>query len=170
MSNFPNREMLECLANRYPTMDLEAQATFMEVIMVIRRLSGGMDSYFQTLGVSQAGFKVMMNLLYAKGNAGVSPATLSENLCVTRATVTGVLDTLENSRWIERKPDPNDRRALLIQLTEEGQKKLDEILPIHYGRIAKSMSVLTTEEQRTLRVLMQKFSQGLDALESSAEE
>ncbi len=161
---------LKELSERYPTMDLNAQVTFMEVISVLRRLNLGMDTYFQEYGISHAGFKVLINLLHDEKSGGLSPANLSGICGVTRATVTGILDTLENNGWIERQPDPNDRRGLIIVLTESGRGKLDTILPKHYGRIAESMSVLSSEEQDTLRVLIQKFSKGLDSLQANTSE
>jgi DNA-binding MarR family transcriptional regulator len=159
-------DFLRELAERYPTMNIKAQTTFMEVISVLRRLNFGMDTYFQEYGISHAGFKVLINLLHEQKAEGLSPANLSSICGVTRATVTGILDTLENNSWIERHPDPNDRRGLLIQLTDSGRAKLDTILPKHYGRIAQSMTVLSPDEQDTLRLLIQKFSKGLDAFQS----
>lgn len=169
MKKFPDPEMIRKLSKRYPSMNREAQVAFMEVVSVVRRLNCGMDSYFQTFGISQAGFKTLMVLLYEEED-GASPAAISDALGVTRATITGLLDTLENNDWITRSPDPNDRRALLIEITQAGRDKLDSILPTHYARIARSMSVFTVEEQRMLQVLIKKFSQGLDALEESAKD
>ncbi len=41
-------------------------------------------------------------------------------LC-SRATITGIIDTLERKGLVERKPNPNDRRSLLATLTDEGR-------------------------------------------------
>ncbi len=162
---FPNAEMLKKIAERYPVMTLESQETFMEVILVAKRLSSGMDAYFQCFGLSHGGYKTLMCLFMTEEEGGLSPAMISELLGVTRATMTGVLDTLENHGWITRTPDPSDRRSLLIQITEAGRSKLDTILPLHYQNVSQCMSLLSDDEQRMLKILMKKFGQSLDALE-----
>ncbi|QRF74858.1 transcriptional repressor MprA [Thermoplasmatales archaeon] len=40
-------------------------------------------------------------------------------LRVSNATVTGLTDTLESQGWVRRQPDPNDRRVILLTLTEK---------------------------------------------------
>ncbi len=167
MARFPSRDYLDFIASRYPGMNIDAIETFLEMVSVNRAMDCGMDNYFQRLGISQARFKVMVNLFYSDSEGGMSPATLAEHLSVTRATVTGLLDTLENDRLVERHPDPNDRRGLLIRITEAGKEKLDKVLPAHYDRIGRAMGLLSPMEQETLKVLLRKFGQGLVALEQT---
>lgn len=166
MKPFPNKEYLDFVAARYAVADISALETFLEVVGVVRVMNTGMENYFSKLGISHARFKVMINTLYFTRSGGVSPALLAESVGVTRATITGLLDSLENDQLIERQPDPNDRRGLLIRLTAAGEAKLDSILPAHYERIGKAMSHLTAKEQQELTVLIRKFGQGLDALEN----
>jgi DNA-binding MarR family transcriptional regulator len=49
---------------------------------------------------------------------------LAEELCVPPSTLTGVLDRLVESGWLERDRDPDDRRAVVMKGTE----KLDELM------------------------------------------
>jgi DNA-binding MarR family transcriptional regulator len=50
--------------------------------------------------------------------------SLAEELCVPPSTLTGVLDRLVDSGWLERDRDPDDRRAVVMK----GTKKLDELI------------------------------------------
>lgn len=51
---------------------------------------------------------------------GLSGSELGERLQMDSATVTGIIDRLEQGGFIERRSDPNDRRNRLIFLTEKG--------------------------------------------------
>jgi DNA-binding MarR family transcriptional regulator len=52
---------------------------------------------------------------------------LADLVCVSRATITGVLDTLEKSGLIVRVPDPHDRRAFSVKITLRGEEILREV-------------------------------------------
>ncbi|MBC7532495.1 MAG: MarR family transcriptional regulator [Oligoflexus sp.] len=166
MKQFLTEHYLQFIGKRYAGSDIGALSTFLEVIGVLKNMNCGMDAYFQKLGISQARFKMMLNLLYNDDEGGLSPALLADALGVKRATITGLLDTLENDLWIERHPDPNDRRGLLIKITEAGKLKLDSVLPAHYERISLAMGHLTAKEQEHLKVLIRKFGRGMEAMEA----
>ncbi|MBC8506370.1 MAG: MarR family transcriptional regulator [Anaerolineales bacterium] len=46
---------------------------------------------------------------------------IADALLCTRATITGLMDTLERKGLVVRKPNPEDRRSLLATLTDEGR-------------------------------------------------
>ncbi len=165
MAKFPSIASFRYFAKRYNLPNPEGIETFVHVATVAKSMNCGTDAYFTKLGFSYARFKVMMNLLYKDDDGGLSPAALAEILDVKRATITGVLDTLEAEQLIVRLPDPNDRRGLLIRITDAGKEKLDAVLPTHYARVAKVIEHLTHEEQRLLTKLIIKFGEGVDAME-----
>jgi DNA-binding MarR family transcriptional regulator len=45
---------------------------------------------------------------------------LADVLACTRATVTGIVDTMEKKGLVVRAPNPDDRRSLLVKMTEKG--------------------------------------------------
>ena len=51
----------------------------------------------------------------------LAPNEIAERLIISRATVTGLLDSLETRAYVRRTPHPTDRRMLLIELTESGR-------------------------------------------------
>ncbi|MDY6793240.1 MAG: MarR family transcriptional regulator [Thermodesulfobacteriota bacterium] len=58
------------------------------------------------------------------------PSQLAEKTALDRPTTTGLLDRLERNGWIERRPDPNDRRAFRIHLSAKSEKNRNSILSI----------------------------------------
>ena len=52
---------------------------------------------------------------------------LSEHLHIAPRSTTEVVDALESRGLVERRPDPGDRRATLVEVTEQGASVLDAI-------------------------------------------
>jgi DNA-binding MarR family transcriptional regulator len=118
------------------------------------------DAHFQAQGVSQGRFTVLM-LLYDKTcgrTHALTPAQLADQAGVTRATMTGLVDTLERDGMVTRKPDPTDRRMLSVELTAHGVAFLERLLPEHFRRISLLVSSLEENERRTLVDLLGKIA------------
>lgn len=62
----------------------------------------------------------LLNQLWRKD--GQFSYELSKSLLLDSATITGIIDRLEQNGLIERRTDPNDRRTKVIFLTEKGRK------------------------------------------------
>lgn len=61
-------------------------------------------------------------------------------------TVTQAIDSLENSGLVSRSPVDGDRRAKLVQITDEGRRMLEEGLPLFDSIVAQTFGSLTAEE------------------------
>jgi DNA-binding MarR family transcriptional regulator len=61
---------------------------------------------------------------------GQQPKDLAEKVFLDSSSVTGLIDRTERAGFLERRPDPSDRRALRIYLTGAGKAKLAELEPI----------------------------------------
>jgi DNA-binding MarR family transcriptional regulator len=57
------------------------------------------------------------------------PVELKARLHLPAQTITGILDALEKSGLIRRKPNPDDRRSLLVELTAAGAAAFDQLCP-----------------------------------------
>ena len=71
--------------------------------------------------------------------------------------MTIVLDQLENKDYLRRVNSKEDRRAILIELTEKGGKIYKEICPENAKHIKKLMSVLSDDELNSLSALLKKL-------------
>jgi DNA-binding MarR family transcriptional regulator len=69
-----------------------------------------------------------------------------------------VIDELEARGLAERRPDPDDRRARTIFLTELGQQTLERVRVLAAGLQREFFGVLTAEEQRKLHALLRKLA------------
>ncbi|OBX37947.1 HTH-type transcriptional regulator MhqR [Halomonas elongata] len=76
--------------------------------------------------------------------------------------MTNQLDRLEKAGLIARRPNPDDRRSMLVTLTEEGLDLVNDTIAPHVDNEARALSPLNQEEQRTLNALLTKLMSGLD--------
>ncbi len=86
---------------------------------------------------------------------------LAEELACTRATITGIVDTLEKKGLVTRNPHPDDRRSLLVKLTDDGRALLGSTpgLEATYGNCC--CDLLPLHETQELTRLLKKLSDQL---------
>jgi len=87
----------------------------------------------------------------------LEPGVIAERLIITSGSTTSILDTLERAGLVRRMPHPDDRRKLLVDITDEGVAIVDELLPsLHQRERTIFEDALTPAEQRTLLALLAK--------------
>lgn len=72
-------------------------------------------------------------------------------------TITGLVDRLEVQDFVERKFDRSDRRKTWVRLTDRGERKLQEALPVARRLAEEIFSVLTGEELREFQVKTERL-------------
>jgi DNA-binding MarR family transcriptional regulator len=85
---------------------------------------------------------------------------LADELACTRATITGIVDTLEKKDLVTRNPNPVDRRSLLVKLTDKGRALLQST-PGLEKTFGSCCDVLPLDESRELNRLLKKLSDSL---------
>jgi DNA-binding MarR family transcriptional regulator len=79
----------------------------------------------------------------------------------SRATITGIIDTLESKALVTRVPNPDDRRSLLVRLTEQG-RALEHTTPTLDRIFASCCAGLEPGEALELSNLLKKLNTSLD--------
>jgi DNA-binding MarR family transcriptional regulator len=69
---------------------------------------------------------------------------------VAQPTMTVLVSRLEQRGWVERQPDPTDRRAVQVAITESGTKVLDELIARRTALLAERLGDLSESERETL--------------------
>jgi len=95
--------------------------------------------------------------LYHIGDEGIPSHELAKELNCNASNMTGLIDRMEQNNLVYRVHCKDDRRVWLIKLTEEGKKLKEELMPRHQKNIEERMGVLTQEELKTLKSLLNKL-------------
>ncbi len=86
---------------------------------------------------------------------------LSNALSVPLSTATRIVDWLVTRGYVQRLPDPEDRRVVRVALTDKGQELHRTIARYIGAHVQQILSCLTVEEQTTLFALIQKVVSAL---------
>jgi MarR family transcriptional regulator, 2-MHQ and catechol-resistance regulon repressor len=92
---------------------------------------------------------------------GVPLSEISSRMLCDNSNLTGIVDRLISKGFVERRPDPQDRRVSLICLTSAGAEKLRRIKPRHHARVSRRMRSLSQDQVHELRDLLQQLFEGL---------
>lgn len=84
---------------------------------------------------------------------------ISEEMMVTGANITCVVDNLEKEGFVKRIPSKEDRRVIHADLTAQGRAKIESILPAYADSMALVIGSLNEHEQKELTRLLNKLQQ-----------
>jgi DNA-binding MarR family transcriptional regulator len=170
IKDLPRYECLQEAASQFPELDPSAVAVFLHLLRTGDEAFRVADETLSRHAISQGRFVVLLSLLDKSKNCPTSktPAELADHAGVTRATMTGLVDTLERDGLVTRAPDPDDRRMMSVQLTPKGEGRLQAILPDYFQRIAALMKPLSENERKTLLKLLLKVLHHAETLGASS--
>jgi DNA-binding MarR family transcriptional regulator len=106
---------------------------------------------------------VMTTLRLGKNACRSSPGDLASDLELSSGAMTSRLDRLEHAGLVRRLPDPEDRRGVVVELTEKGREAWDLAANVQGRREAFFARTLTKPEQKQLNTLLRKLLLSLDA-------
>ncbi|RMF19937.1 MAG: MarR family transcriptional regulator [Deltaproteobacteria bacterium] len=99
---------------------------------------------------------------------GLRAVELGRRAGLEPSTMTGLLDRMEADGLIERRPDPNDRRALTIHLTEEGRALREPVLGVVARMLARATRGIGAERLDEARDVLRHFLENMQAEKQEA--
>ncbi|GGZ11783.1 MarR family transcriptional regulator [Streptomyces olivaceoviridis] len=110
------------------------------------------------LGVTPAQSRLLRTLAHYGSPPRMTD--LAERLEVVPRAVTTLVDGLEAGGKVRRVPDPANRRATRIELTDEGRATLGELRGARRSAAEEILAPLTEKERRVLGVLLDTLIDG----------
>ena len=162
LKNLPRGNKLDGLAKAYPQADLKAVEVFSALIGLSSEILCAINSVLARSKVSQARFRLLLHLRRS-GKNGSHPMNLAKALGVGRATVTGLVDGIEQAGLARRLPCDEDRRSIMVALTPKGEKLIDSLAPDRLKRVSALMGGLSGPEKKEFTRLLDKVSANMPA-------
>lgn len=152
----PGKEQLwSTLAEKYPEVKTPYLYAHLWFRLVGSKLEDRVEGFLKDYGISSGRFLILMILeLFPDG---MKPSEIASKLGVTQATVTGLIDGLTQSGYVERRDHAKDGRACVVHLTEQGQGFLKERRPVFLTQICGLYGNLSENETQQLVGLMEKL-------------
>jgi MarR family transcriptional regulator, organic hydroperoxide resistance regulator len=104
---------------------------------------------------------VALWVLWVWGELGAN--AFAEAVGISRPTATGVLRTLDARGWIARRPDPNDGRSVLVSLTADGRKTIEQVFPRFNAEETVIAGALGERDQDRLASLLRSLSRSVQS-------
>lgn len=85
---------------------------------------------------------------------GQTSAELGKLLVLDKATLSGVLTRLHKAGWIEKRPDPDDRRVIRVYTTEKAESFREELIALRHEANEELLQRFSLEERVLLKRLL----------------
>jgi MarR family 2-MHQ and catechol resistance regulon transcriptional repressor len=154
-------EMPDDYYEQTPDANVVATEAVMNTIATADLLFDRIARLLRPLKVSAAGGLVLGIL---RDHGAMSPSELGERLIVTRATVTGLVDSLERRDFVSRTANAADRRSLIIGITPAGLDVLRELRIVVHQHEKEFMAALSAEEMRQYITLLHRIQDTVESL------
>lgn len=149
--------------------DTSGLAVTGRLLRLARHVEAARERLLERFGLSVADFDVLATLRRSALPQGLKAKELQASVMITSGGMTKRLDRLEAAGLIERRPDPDDRRGVLITLTKAGRRLIEGALPtLLAAETDMTRGALGTDRERErLADLLRRF---LIAIEGPADE
>lgn len=141
-----------------------------EVLMALRCIMRAIDIYSSHLARYHGLTAPQLIVLGEISRSGkITAGQLAENVNLSNATVTGILDRLSKRGLIERRRADEDKRSVLVKLTDLGKRALANAPTLLHDRFVKAFEKLENWEQTSLLSTLQRIASMMEVKNLDAE-
>jgi DNA-binding MarR family transcriptional regulator len=120
------------------------------------------ESVFSRLGLNRGEVGALSALRIAGPPHRLSPTRLGRGLMLSSAGVTSRIDRLERRGLVRRLPDPDDRRGVIVELTDQGLEVVDTAVAAITISDRQLLERLDAQEVAQLEAILRKLLGGLE--------
>ncbi len=151
--------VIQDMHDLYPRLQVTGLPIVGRILRLARYLENRREQQFRQYGLTVPDFDVLATMRRQAGDQAINVRELQRSLMLSSGGTTKRLDRLEKAGHIERLPDPNDRRGVLIRLTPEGLALIDDILPAltHAENDVVSSAIDSDEERKSVAEVLRRL-------------
>ena len=131
-----------------------ALSTYVKLMRAVESITARIHKHLASAGLTLSQFAVL-EALYHLGP--LFQREIGQKLLRSSGNITMVVDNLEKRGYVRRERKKEDRRFMMVRLTDGGFELISKVFPPHAAVIAREMSVLSESEQETLAQLCKKL-------------
>jgi DNA-binding MarR family transcriptional regulator len=146
-----------------PDLDVRPMQVLSRISRLARHLDRERRSAFAAHDLEPWGFDVLSALRRQGAPYELSPSALLRATLVTSGTMTNRIDRLEEAGLVRRRPDPQDKRGVLVTLTTAGAAQVDAALADLLEAEQVLLAALPESNHQTLAELLRTLLAPLDA-------
>jgi len=162
MPNDPTDRQLTGWGAARPDLEVGALQVTARLTRIGAHLARRQEAVFGRFGLGRGEVGALSALRIAGPPYRLSPTHLAKGLMLSSAGVTSRIDRLERRGFVRRLDDPNDRRGVLIELTDAGLEVVDAAVAALTVSDRQLMERFDPEELTQLEGLLRKLLGGLE--------
>jgi DNA-binding MarR family transcriptional regulator len=132
---------MDDMSRHYPELEVLGLPITGRVLRLAQHLAERREQVLSQFGLTVADFDVLASLRRRAGSDAIKIRDLQRSMMLSSGGMTKRLDRLESLGLLERRPDPADRRGVLIKLSKQGLRVIDRAIPA----VTRAESTLVTE-------------------------
>ncbi|WP_084016980.1 MarR family winged helix-turn-helix transcriptional regulator [Moheibacter sediminis] len=113
--------------------------------------------------LKEQGFKITIDqwliLKAIMENPGIKQQELAEKVFKDSASVTRIIELLVKAKYLDRKPNPQDRRKFDLKITKSGMKILQDVQALVLENTKTALNGINENELQTLHSLLKKITE-----------
>lgn len=154
-------EVLESWATLQPDFEVGVYQVTSRIARLALHIARHQEEVFGRFGLNRGDVGVLSALRIAENNR-LSPTQLFKGLMLSSAGITSRLDRLEKRGLVRRERHPNDRRGVIVELTDEGRSVLDQAVQANTASERELTHGLEPGEPQELAKLLKKMLAALE--------
>ncbi len=131
---------------------------------VVRLMGRNFERRIAPLGMTQSQWRALLRLARKEG---VNQASLAEQLDIRPISMTQTIDRLQAAGLVERRPDPDDRRAVRLYLTEAARPLLRQIDGLIAATLEEALAGLSEAARHQLVEQLARIKENLQQVEAA---
>jgi DNA-binding MarR family transcriptional regulator len=144
-------------ARELPDLDLETEGIVERIHKLERHVDSTMRETLDAFDLSYGEYKLMMHLRYGGPPYRGKPGKLAKRLGLSTGAMTNRLDNMERRALIRRLDDPEDRRGVIVELTDDGRLLWDRTVAAQAEKESIVATALDEAERRQLNELLRRL-------------
>jgi len=149
-------------SEQFPETDPDAKEILARMVQLVHLFELDNAPLLERYGLNRAMFSALVALRLSYNPFELRHHELQDRVLITSGGLTNMCKRLESLGMIARKPDPDDKRGVIFELTEMGIEAANEIIPQQHRLEVNVLDHLSTDEKHTLRTLLESFSRHYD--------
>lgn len=150
-------EMNTAWKRERPDLDPSPLEVVGRVIVIAQHLERSVNIALEPFGLSLGQFDILATLR-RQGTAGkMTPTQLMKNVMLSSGGMTNRLDRLEQAGFLRRELDPDDRRGVVVVLTEKGCEIIDQATEARFAEAAESLPPLNARDRKALAAMLRRW-------------
>jgi DNA-binding MarR family transcriptional regulator len=145
-----------------PDLEVDALQVTARLTRVGAHLARRQDAVFGRFGLGRGEVGALSALRVSGPPYRLSPTHLAKGLMLSSAGITSRIDRLERRGFVRRLADPNDRRGVMVELTDEGLEAVDSAVAALTVSDRQLLARLEPDEIAQLESILRKLLGGLE--------